>query len=201
MCCWPFFAFLFDKRNKFECFKTFQPLGPTVKRLDFQKNLSKVMNNNYWTKTDYRNHNLSKILDKNDAQVVEKKIGSVKTKNLIDIGKAPDVKASVEPAVSNNLIGGFGKRLKPQVREEGSRLVSGPKQKEHILAKYQAEFGKGKSIVTTAQGKLPLLNFEPPSQCHLIRSCRMKPDLKKSYSVEDPGLLNIVVFFGRIFVE
>ena len=109
MCCWPFFAFLFDKRNKFECFKTFQPLGPTVKRIDFQKNLSRVMNNNYWTKTDYRNHNLSKILDKNDAQVVEREIGSNKTKNLIDVGKAPGVRASVEPAVSNNLIGGFGK--------------------------------------------------------------------------------------------
>ena len=52
---------------------------------------------------------MSKILDKNDAQVVERKIGSDKTKNLIDVGKAPGVRASVEPAVSNNLIGGFGK--------------------------------------------------------------------------------------------
>ena len=113
---------------------------------------------------------------------------------MIDVGKAPGVRASVEPAVSNNLIGGFGKRLKPQVREEGSRLVSGPKQKEHILAKYQAEFGKGKPIVTTAQGKRKYFNLEPPSQCQLMRSCKMKPDPKKSYSVEDPILLNVVVF-------
>ena len=132
---------------------TYQSLGLIVKKVGFQKNLSNVMNSNYWTKADYRNHNLSETLDKNDDQVSVRTIGNHGVNKLTDVGKAPGVRAPVEPAGTINLTGGFGKRLKSQVKEEGSRLVSGPKQKENILAKYQEKFGKGKPIVTTTQGK------------------------------------------------
>ena len=60
------------------------------------------------------------------------------------------------------------------------RLVSGPKQKDCILEKYQAQYGNGKSIFTSLQGKHQKLNLQPPSQYHLIKSCSMKPDKNKS---------------------
>ena len=119
-------------------------LGLIVKKLGFQKNLSNVMNSNYWTRADYRNYNSSETLDKNDDQVSGKSIGSRGAERSTDVGQAPGVRVPVEPAGSIDLSGDFGKRLKSQVEEVGSRLVSGPKQKENILAKYQEKFGNGK---------------------------------------------------------
>ena len=173
---------------------THQLLGLTVKTLGFQRNLSNVMNSSYWTKADYRNHNLSETLGRNDDQLSGRTHGDHAVDKLANVSEAPRARAPVESAGSTKLTGSFGKRLESPVKEEGSRLVSGPKQKENILTKYQEKFGKGKPIVTTAQGKRKYFNLEPPSQCHLMRSCKMKPDPRKSYSVEDPILLNVVVF-------
>ena len=55
---------------------THQPLGLTVKTLGFQQNLSNVMNSSYWTKADYRNHNLSEMLGRNDDQLSGRTNGS-----------------------------------------------------------------------------------------------------------------------------
>ena len=86
---------------------THQPLGLTVKKIGFQKNLSNVMNSNYWTKADYRNYNLSETLDKNDDQVSGKTVESYGDKKVTYFGEAPGAVAPVEPEGSTNLTGGF----------------------------------------------------------------------------------------------
>ena len=173
---------------------TYQLLGRIVKTLGFQQNLSNVMNSSYWTKADYRNHSLSETLVRNDEQLSRSAQDGHGVDELTNVSKPPCARAPVESAESMNLTGSFGKKLKSASKEEESRLVSGPKQKEDILIKYQEKFGTGKPIVTTAQGKRKYFNLEPPSQYQLMRSCKMKPDPKKSYSVEDPIILNVVVF-------
>jgi len=68
-----------------------------------------------------------------------------------------------------------------------SRLVTGKKMKTSILVDYQGKFGSGYSepITTqTTQGTLSCDFLRPPSQFHLVRSSRMKPDPNKHYSVD-----------------
>ena len=74
------------------------------------------------------------------------------------------------------------------------RLVSGPKQKDDILENYQAQYGNGKDIVTSFKGKIPKTSLQSPTQHELMKSCRMKPDRNKSYSVEDPTIFNVLFF-------
>ena len=81
------------------------------------------------------------------------------------------------------------------------RLVSGQKQKDNILEKYQAQYGNGKDIVASFKGKIPKTSLQPPSQHELMKSCRMKPDRNKSYSMEDPTIFNIWFFSWNIFVK
>ena len=81
-----------------------------------------------------------------------------------------------------------------QAEAQLPRLVSGPKQKDNVLKKYQNQFGNGKVIVTYFQGKPLTLNLQPPSQYHLIKSCSMKPNKNKSYGVKDPAVSNVLVF-------
>jgi len=81
-----------------------------------------------------------------------------------------------------------------QAEAQLPRLVSGPEQKDNVLENYQNQFGSGKVIVTSFQGKPPTLNLQPPSQHHLMKSCSMKPDKNESYGVRDPTVSNVLVF-------
>ena len=81
------------------------------------------------------------------------------------------------------------------------RLVSGPKQKDDILEDYQAKHGNGEDIVTAFKGKPPKINLQPPTQYELVKSCRMKPDKNKSYSVEDPTIFNVLVFLVGTYLS
>ena len=105
---------------------THQLLGLTVKTLGFQQNLSNVMNSSYWTKADYRNHNLSETLARNDDQLSRSTQGGHGVDRLTNVSEAPRARAPVESAGSINLTGSFGKRLESPSKEEGFRLVSGP---------------------------------------------------------------------------
>ena len=66
----------------------------------------------------------------------------------------------------------------PQSPDKASRLVKSTKMKNSILDDYQKEFGSGKPIVTSQLGTLEN-SLQPPSQYVLMRSCSMKPELKK----------------------
>ena len=81
------------------------------------------------------------------------------------------------------------------------RLVSGPKQKDDILEKYQAQHENGNIIVVSFKGKPPRASLQSPAQYELIKSCRMKPDKNKSYSVEDPTILNVLVFLVGTYLS
>ena len=81
------------------------------------------------------------------------------------------------------------------------RLVSGLKQKDDILEDYQAKYGNGKDIVTAFKGKPPKISLQPPTQCELMKSCRMKPDRNKSYSVEDPTIFNVLFFLVGTYLS
>ena len=70
-----------------------------------------------------------------------------------------------------------------QVEVPGSRLVSGPKHKDDLLTKYQSDFGDENPIVTNFQGKSPIIDLQPPSQCQLMKSCRMKSHKKNKVVV------------------
>ena len=51
-----------------------------------------------------------------------------------------------------------------QAEAQLPRLVSGPKQKEEILEKYQAQYGNGSPIVASFEGKTPNPDQQPPTQ-------------------------------------
>ena len=119
----------------------------------------------------------------------------------VDQGNIPGVPAPVGLPVNADDADMRQKVLRVQAEAQLPRLVSGPKQKDNILEKYQAQYGNGKSIVTSLEGEHLKLNLQPPSQYHLMESCRTKPDKNKSYSVKDPTISNVIVSLVETYLS
>ena len=189
-----------------------------MEKPSFHSNLSNVMNNSYWTKRDYVKHNKARrALKDKDEKIVAMELDSK--------SEAPDIAVSVEPTPGRSKVGttlpvnqddvlgapeatrmpgnvDMRQRIvNVQAEAQLPRLVSGPKQKDDILKEYQAQHGKGKVIVTSFKGKLPKTSPQPPTQYELMKSCKMKPDRKKSYSVEDPTIFNVLVFLVGTYLS
>ena len=172
------------------------------------------MNNSYWTKKDYRKHNEIRRA----AEMRDKRLELID----VDCAGGTPGATPVEPVTLPKVYTDIVRRkvdmvarkpldrvceeppsqgLNPGEQSQGcgptplyhSRLVRGPKHKEQILANYQDQFGAGKPITTNVQGKPPAETLQPPSQYQLMKSCRMKPDKKKSYGLDHPIFENILV--------
>ena len=182
----------------------------------FHNNLSNIMNNSYWTKKNYTKHNKArKVLKDVDEKVVAMELDSK--------SEAPDIAVSVEPTPGLSKVGTaspvnqddvFGapaatrmpgnvnmrqRIANVQAETQLPRLVSGPKQKDDILKEYQAQHGNGQVIVMSFKSKPPRTSL--PTQYELMKSCRMKPDRNKSYSVEDPTIFNVLIFLVGTYLS
>ena len=82
-------------------------------------------------------------------------------------------------------------------------LVTGTKMKNDTLQKYQEYFGSKhpSPITTTALGMSDPHPFQPPSQYHLVKSSRMKPESGKYYIVLDVTFYNVVVLVLKAFLN
>ena len=74
--------------------------------------------------------------------------------------------------------------------------------KNDTLQKYQDQFGSNhpSPITTTALDTSDLHPFQPPSQYHLVKSFRRKPESNKYYGVLDVTFFNIVVLVLNVFL-
>ena len=88
----------------------------------------------------------------------------------------------------------------PQSPDKAPRLVKNAKMKNNILDDYQKEFGNGKPIVTSQLGTSENL-LQPPSQYVLMRSCSMKPELKKHYSSDPICFYNVAALVMNSFLS
>ena len=88
----------------------------------------------------------------------------------------------------------------PHSPDKASRLVKSTKMKNSILDDYQKEFGSGKPVVTSQLGTLENL-LQPPSQYVLMRSCSMKPELKKHYSSDPICFYNVAALVMNSFLS
>ena len=164
-------------------------------KLGFHSNLSNIMNNSYWSKSEYKkcSDNTRCVLEEKVKQVVGMEVDHAEPSSC------SGAVVPVEPAVEPKVAAKCQASAKNQVQVEESRLVSGIKQNREILTKYQDKFGKCKIFVTTSQGKSPENNLLLPSQHQLVKSCRMKPGKKKSYSIDEPTFINVLVLLVALY--
>ena len=78
-----------------------------------------------------------------------------------------------------------------QIPDKASRLVKSTKMKNVVLDDYQKEFGGDTPIVTSQLGTSNT-SLQPPSQCVLMKTCSMKPELEKQYSSDPICFHNVI---------
>ena len=86
------------------------------------------------------------------------------------------------------------------VPNKALRLVKSTKMKNVVLDDYEEEFGDGKPIVTSQLGTSDTL-LQPPSQCALMKSCSMKPELEKPYSSDPICFHNVITLVVISFLS
>ena len=77
-----------------------------------------------------------------------------------------------------------------------SCLVNGTKMKHEIIKGYQATFGAYyQQPITTKNLHLGTSNFhlQPPTQCQLVKQCKMRPASNKYYNIIDLSFKHVVV--------
>ena len=171
--------------------------GPAVVKTSFQNNLSNIINDNYWTRTEYRNRSHASILKENvkkvDRMIVDSIGADQDSASPAESQGSPVVFGPVRPPIYSK---GFGvpQEIAGDAGVQAPKLIKNSKHKDDVLANYQLEHGGHKPIVTTFQGKPSNNNLQPPSQYHLVKSSRMKPHKNKSYGLLDPIFRNVLNF-------
>ena len=115
----------------------------------------------------------------------------------------PVVESETIPVVLNSV----GDQNVPTVEDDQqpskpASLVSGTAMKNEILQSYQDKFGADypKPITTNYLGTPTNHLLQPPSQCDLFKSSRMKPEEDKYYGLADLTIWNVVVLVVNSFL-
>ena len=116
-------------------------------------------------------------------------------KPVADVLPAKGATLSSQPLTTRKRVAGSKSKFVTQPNRSCPRLITGTKMKNDTLQKYQDKFGADhpSPITTTALGTSINHPFQPPSQYHLVKSSRMKPESDKHYGVLDVTFFNIVV--------
>ena len=84
----------------------------------------------------------------------------------------------------------------PTKAPASNRLVKGTRMKKQVLSEYQERYGGNHPEPITTQpvkGAWSERIPQPPSQCDLVKSSRMKPDPEKFYNVDRLSVENVIV--------
>ena len=123
-------------------------------------------------------------------------------KSVTAVPPAKEVTLLIQPSTTRKREAGTRNDFVSQPKQSCPRFISGTKMKNDTLQKYQDQFGPNhlSPITTTALGTSYIHPFQTPSQNHLVKSSRIKPESNKHYGVLDVTFFNIVVLVLNMFL-